>query len=60
MPKGQLKVKGKLKLKGSSRCNILISEMDASCMKLPRPADSNGLIAFKLKHKNKYWTVILN
>lgn len=41
------------KLKGSI-CNIPISEIDANCMILPRPADSNGLIVVKLKRKVKY------
>ena len=41
------------KIKGSI-CNISVSEFDVNCNILPRPADSNGLIIVKLKHKLEY------
>ena len=47
-PKGQSpKVKGSI-------CNIPIFEIDNNCNSLPRPADSNGVIIFKLKRKAAY------
>ena len=46
--------KGKsLKIKGSI-CNIPVSEVDVNCNMLPRPADKNGLIIVKLKHKLEF------
>ena len=48
MPKGK-----SLKIKVSS-CNIPVSEVDVNCNKLSKPADSNGLIVVKLKHKLEY------
>ena len=48
MPKGKsLKVKGSI-------CNLPVLEVDVNCNILPRPADSNGLIIVKLKHKLEY------
>ena len=34
-----------------SKCNIPISDTDSNCNSLPRPADSNGVIAVDLKRK---------
>ena len=48
MPKGK-----SLKIKVSI-FNIPVSEVDVNCNMLPRPADSNGLIIVKLKHKLEY------
>ena len=42
-----------------SICNIPISEVDRNCMSLPRPADSKGLIAVKLKRKTEYRRYLL-
>ena len=35
-------------------CNISVTEVDVNCNALPRPADSNGLLIVKLKHKSEY------
>ena len=48
MPKGK-----SLTIKGSI-CYIPVSEVDVKCHRLPRPADSNGLIIVKLKCKLEY------
>ena len=53
MPKGE-----QPKLNGSIR-NIPISELDANCMALVRPADSNGLIVVKLKCAVEYRSHVL-
>ena len=42
-----------LKMKGSI-CNIPVTEIDINCNKLPRPADSNGLLIVMLKRKLEY------
>ena len=48
MPKGQSpKVKGNV-------CNIPVTEIESNCKSLPRPADSNGIIAVILKRKNEF------
>ena len=48
MPQGK-----SLKMK-CSICNIPVAEVDVNCNALPRPADSNGLLIIKLKHKLEY------
>ena len=42
-----------LKIKGSI-CDIPVTEVNANCNTLPRPADSNGLLIVKLKLKLEY------
>ena len=42
-----------LKIKGSI-CDIPVTEVNANCNTLPRPADSNGLLIVKLKRKLEY------
>ena len=48
MPKGK-----SVRMKGSI-CNIPVTEVDVNCNTLHRPADSNGLLVVKLKHKLEY------
>ena len=53
MPKGKLpKIKGSL-------CNIPVNEVYDNCKSLPRPADSNGLLIVKLKHKAEYHSHVI-
>ena len=46
-------------MKGST-CNIPVTEVDVNCNKLPRPADSNGLLICKLKHKLEYKSHVIS
>ena len=53
MPKGQSpKLKARI-------CNIPISEIDANCITILRPADRNGVIAVKLKRKVECQSLVL-
>ena len=51
---------GKLPKTKRSLCNIPVNEVYDYCRSLPRPADSNGLLIVKLKHKAEYHSHVLS